>query len=161
QGSSLQEAANSVVQRNNLQVLESSQVNINGLNAIAMIADVKPQQQQQQQQQSASVRTMIYLIQHNTNIYLLLGASSMNDFNNYAQYFSQTMKNFRTLTDPQKINKLPERVRIKTVRQAGTVQQAFVSYKVPGKRMEEMAILNGMNLTDRVTQGSLIKVIEQ
>ncbi|MEJ7780578.1 MAG: M48 family metalloprotease [Daejeonella sp.] len=161
QGSSLQEAANSVVQQNNLQVLESSQVNVNGLNAIAMIADVKPQQQQQQQQQqSASVRTMIYLIQHNTNIYLILGASSMNDFNNYSQYFSQTMKNFRTLTDPQKLNKLPERVRIKTVRQPGTLQQALVSNKVLNNRLEEMAILNGMNLTDRVTQGSLIKVIE-
>ncbi len=159
-GSSLQEAANAVVQQNNLQVLESSQVNVNGLNAIAMVADVKPQQQQQQQQQAASVRTMVYLIQHNNNIYLLLGASSINDFNNYSQYFSQTMKNFRTLTDPQKINKLPERVRIKTVRQAGTLQQALVSNKVLNNRLEEMAILNGMNLTDRVTQGSLIKVIE-
>ena len=161
-GASLQEAANSVVQQNNLQVLESSQVSINGLNAIAMIADVKPQQQQQQQQQqAASVRTMVYLIQHLNNIYLLLGASSINDFNNYSQYFSQTMKNFKTLTDPQKINKLPERVRIKTVRQAGTLQQTLMSYKVPGKRFEEMAILNGMNLTDKVGQGSLIKVIEQ
>lgn len=160
-GASLQEAANAVVQKNNLQVLESSQVNVNGLNAIAMIADVKPPQQQQQQQQAPSVRTMVYLIQHNTNIYLLLGASSINDFNNYSQYFSQTMKNFKTLTDPQKINKLPERVRIKTVRQAATLQQTLVSNKVTANRMEEMAILNGMNLTDKVAQGSLIKVIEQ
>lgn len=155
-GSSLQEAANAVVQQNNLQVLESSQVNVNGLNAIAMAADVKPQQQQQQ----AVVRTLSYLIQYNNNIFLMLGASSVNDFNNYSQYFTQTMKNFRQLTDAAKLNKLPERIRIKTVRQSGTLQQTLQSYNVKADRLEELAIVNGMNLTDRLAQGSLIKVIE-
>ena len=154
-GKSLQEAASTVVQQNNLQVLESSQVNVNGHDAITMVADVKPQQQQ-----AASVRTLSYLIQYNDNIYLMLGASSVGDFNNYSQYFSQTMKNFRELKDASKLNKLPERVRIKTVRQTGTLQQALLNYKVQNKRLEEIAILNGMNLTDRITQNSLIKVIE-
>ena len=156
-GKSLQEAANAVVQQNNLKVLESKQINVNGLNAIAMIADV---QQEQQQQQQASVRTLSYLIQYNNNIYLMLGASSTGDFNNYSQFFTHSMQNFRELKDASKLNKLPERVRIKTVRQTGTLQQALLNYKVQNKRMEEIAILNGMNLTDRITQGSLIKVIE-
>lgn len=158
--SSLQEAANSVVQQNNLQVLESSQVTVNGLNAIAMIADVKPQQQQQQQQ-AASVRTLSYLIQFNNNIYLILGASSVNDFNNYSQYFTNTMKNFKELKDASKINKLAERIRVKTVRQSGTLKQALSNYNVPEKRMEELSILNGMQLTDKVLQGSLIKIIAE
>lgn len=159
-GSSLQEAANSVVQQNNLQVLESSQITVNGLNAIAMVADVKPQQQQQQQQ-AASVRTLSYLIQFNNNIYLILGASSVNDFNNYSQYFSNTMKNFKELKDASKINKLAERIRVKTVRQSGTLRQALSNYNVPEKRMEELSILNGMQLTDKVLQGSLIKTIAE
>ena len=90
----------------------------------------------------------------------MLGASSVNDFNNYSQYFTQTMKNFRELTDAAKLNKLPERIRIKTVRQSGTLQQALQSYNVQANRLEELAIVNGMNLTDRLAQGSLIKVIE-
>jgi hypothetical protein len=32
---------------------------------------------------------------------------------------------------------------------------------VPDRRVEELAILNGMKRTDRVTQGMLIKVIAQ
>lgn len=160
-GNSLQEAANAVVQQNNLQVLESNQVNVNGLNAIAMVADVKPQQQQQQQQQAASVRTLTYLIQFNNNIYLILGATSVNDFNNYSQYFSYTMKNFKELKEASKLSKLPERIRIKTVRQSGTLKQALSSFNVADKRMDETSILNGMQLTDRVLQGSLIKVIEE
>ncbi len=155
-GKSLEEAANSVVQQNNLQVLESNRVNVNGLNAIAMTADVKPQQEGQ----ASTARTLTYLIEYGGNIYMMLGASSPADFNNYSQVFSQTMKSFKELKDIQKINKPADRVRIKTVRQAGTLKTALLNYKVPEKRLEEISILNGMNLTDRVAQGSLIKVIE-
>ncbi len=154
---SLDEAANGVVQQNNLQVLESNRVTVNGLNAIYMVADVKPQQQGQ----ASTARTMTYLIEYGGNIYMILGASSPNDFNNYAQFFSQSMKSFKQLTDAQKINKLADRVRIKSVKQAGTLQQALVSYNVAQNRLEEVSILNGMNLSDRVAQGSLIKVIAQ
>lgn len=156
-GKSLDEAANGVVQQNNLQVLESNRVSVNGLNAIYMIADVKPQQQGQ----ASTARTMTYLIEYGGNIYMMLGASSPADFNNYAQLFSQSMKSFRQLTDAQKINKLADRVRIKSVKQTGTLQQALVSYNVPQNKLEEVSILNGMNLSDQVAQGSLIKVIAQ
>lgn len=154
-GKTLQDAMNTMIQNNNLQVVESNQVTVNGLNALAVIADVKPQQGQQ----SSSVRTLSYYIQHNQNIYVLLGASSAADFNNYSGIFSQTMKNFKELSDPSKLNKQPERIRIKTVGTTGTLRQALASFKVSEGRMEELSILNGMQLTDQVQKGSLIKII--
>ena len=70
------------------------------------------------------------------------------------------MQNFKQLTDPAKLNKKPERVRIKTVNQATTLEQALRSFGVQdNKRLEEMAVLNGMKLKDRVTAGTLVKVI--
>ncbi|MGB4400883.1 MAG: M48 family metalloprotease [Daejeonella sp.] len=156
-GKTLDEAANAMVQQNNLQVLESNRVTVNGMNALALVADVRPQQQGQ----ASSARTLTYLIEYGGNIYMLLGASSPADFNNYSQTFSQTMRNFRQLTDAQKINKLADRIRIKTVKQAGTLQQALASYNVPQKRQEELSVLNGMSLTDRVAQGSLIKILDK
>lgn len=154
-GKTLQDAMNTVIQNNNLQVIESNQITVNGLNAMAVLADVKPQQGQQ----SPSTRTISYYIQYNQNIYVLLGASSVADFNNYSGVFSQTMKNFKELSDPAKLNKQPERIRIKTVGTSGTLRQALANYKVPEGRMEELSILNGMQLTDKVQQGSLIKII--
>lgn len=154
-GKTLQDAMNTVIQNNNLQVIESNQITVNGLNAIAVLADVKPQQGQQ----NSSTRTISYYIQYNQNIYVLLGASSVADFNNYSGIFSQTMKNFKELSDPAKLNKQPERIRIKTVGTSGTLRQVLANYKVPEGRMEELSILNGMQLTDRVQQGSLIKII--
>ena len=48
-GNNLQEAANAVLQQNNLQLLDSKQLNVNGLPAIAMVADPKPVEGQQPQ----------------------------------------------------------------------------------------------------------------
>ncbi|MFN2457488.1 MAG: M48 family metalloprotease [Chitinophagaceae bacterium] len=157
-GNSLQEAANAVLQQFKLQVRESREVNVNGLRALAMVADVA---QQQGQQQQASIRTLSYLIQHGSNIYLILGASSLNDFNAYAPYFTNTMQSFRELTDQAKINKKPERVRVKTVGQTGTLDQILRNYGVAPRRLEEVALLNGMRLNDRVTSGTLIKILAE
>jgi predicted Zn-dependent protease len=156
-GNSLQEAANNVVQKNNLQVLESNQITVNGLNAISMVADVKAEQQQQQQ--TSSVRTLSYLIQYDKNIYLILGATSVNDFNTYSQYFLQSMKNFRELKDASKLNKQPDRIRIKAVKQNGTLKEALNSYNMAENKQEEISLLNGMQLSDRVLAGSLIKIL--
>jgi predicted Zn-dependent protease len=157
-GSSLQEAANGILQQNKLYLLESKEVSVNGLNAIAMVADV---QQQQGQAQAQPVRTLSYLIQYGGNIYHILGVSAAGNFNNYLNVFNYTMQNFKELKDLSKINKKPERVRIKTVIKAGTLEQVLAGFKVPEKRLEEFSILNGMKLKDNVAQGTLIKIIEQ
>lgn len=159
-GNNLQEAANTFLQQNNLQPIESKQLNVNGLPAIAILADPKPAQDQQQQQQQP-IRVLSYLIQYQNAIYLLLGVSATADFNFYSQYFTNTMEGFRPLTDQVKINKKPERIRIKTVKNNTTLEQALRrSFSVTDhKRLEELAILNGMKLTDNVSTGMLIKII--
>lgn len=154
-GNNLQAAVEKAVSDNNLRVIESNQVNVNGLNAISLLADVRPKEGVQ----NPSVRTLSYLIQYNNAIYHILGASSANDFQTYAGYFSQSMKNFKELRDASKLNKKAERIRIKTVQNTGTLRQAFSAYKVPENRMEELSILNGMQLNENVQKGSLIKII--
>jgi predicted Zn-dependent protease len=154
-GQNLQEAASSVLQQYKLQTLESREVNVNGLRAIAVVADQQPQQQGQQ----AAIRTLSYFIQQGQNIYHIIGVTSVNDFNSYSPLFTNTMQSFRELTDAAKINKKADRVRIKTVAQAGTLQQALRSHGVLDRRLEEFAILNGMKLSEQVSKGSLIKII--
>ena len=159
QGSSLENAAEGVLQKYKMKVIDSKKETVNGLPAIVLIADQQPQQQQQQGQQQ-SIRTLMYFIQYGDNIYNLIGVSSQADFNSYTQLFQSTMESFSVLNDPSKINKQAERVRVKPVPQNGTLSQAFSSLKVKQNKMEELAILNGMTLNDRVDRGMLIKVIE-
>lgn len=154
-GNNLQEAANAMLQQNNLQPLESKQITVNGLPAIAIVADPKPVQGQQAQ----PIRVLTYLIQYGNAIYLILGVSATQDFNQYSQYFTNTMQGFRELTDQAKINKKAERIRIKTVKTNTTLEQALRNLSVPDKRLEELSILNGMKLADKVTPGMMIKII--
>jgi predicted Zn-dependent protease len=154
QGSSLEQAAQQIVQQYQLRVVESRATSVNGLQAAALIAD------QQQQNSEASVRTLIYLIQYGSNIYAMIGASSLADFNAFAPLFQNTMGGFSVLTDPEKINRKPERIRIKEVPQTGTLQQALQSLRAKESDMQELSVLNGMKLTDRVERGMLIKTIE-
>jgi predicted Zn-dependent protease len=153
QGNSLQEAANTAVQQYKLQVVNSGQVTINGLPALAVIAD-------QQQQDGSILRTLSYFIQHTSAIYHLIGVAMASDYSRYESYFSHTAQSFKTLTDPEKLNKQPERIRIKTVNQATTLSQALRNFGIPDKRLEELAILNGMNLTDPVAAGERIKIVQ-
>ncbi len=158
-GSTLQEAASAVFQQYKLQALESREVSVNGLRALA-VAGTQQQQQGQQQQQQAAIRTLSYFIQYDNNIYHIIGVSSANDFTGYAPLFTNTMQSFKVLTDASKLNKKPDRIRIKTVNQNGTLDQTLRRFNVQTNKLEEHAILNGLKLTDAVTQGTLIKVIE-
>jgi hypothetical protein len=48
---------------------------------------------------------------------------------------------------------------VKNVEQAGSLSEVFALYKVPKSQYEELALLNNMELTDRVQAGKLIKII--
>lgn len=161
-GKTLQEAGQAHLQQNNLQLIESRELTVNGMSALSILADVKvdAQQQQQQQQQAAPVRTLSYLINDGGTIYLILGASPANTFANYSQYFTNTMQSFKKLTDQAKLSKKPERVRVKTITANTTLEQALRSFKMPEKRLEELAILNGMQRNTQLSKGMLIKVID-
>jgi len=158
---SLDAAGQALLQKYQLTLVDSKQETINGLPALAIVADQRGDQQQQQQQQQRQqvLRTLTYLLEYGGSIYQITGVSTQNDFQNYFQLFGGTMTGFRQLTDPAKLNRQPDRVRVKAVRQDGTLAQALRDYQVPDARLEEVAVLNGMRLKDAVTKGSMIKVL--
>lgn len=153
-GANLQEAANNAMQQYKLQALESRSTTINGMPALYVLADQPAQQQGQ-----ASIRTISYFIQQGQTIYHFIGVSSINDFQAYVPQFNNSMLGFRELTDPAKLNKKADRIRLRTVAGNTTLAQALRTFNVPESRMEELAILNGMRLTDQVSAGTLIKTI--
>ncbi|MEM9833016.1 MAG: M48 family metalloprotease [Bacteroidota bacterium] len=159
-GNSLDDAERTLIQNNNLSVVKSEKISVNGLAALAIVADVQPQQSQSQaQQQQQQIRVLTYLIQYGGNIYNIMGISTQQDFDQFTNMFTQSMQNFAPLTDQGKINVQPERISIREVPRATTLSQALKSFRMPDKRLEELAILNGMQLSDRIEGGTLIKTI--
>ena len=150
---SLDAAAEAVLKNYQLNLVESNRVNVNGYSAIAMVAD--------QQQQNQTLRTLIYVIQGDGRIYNFIGVTLLNNFNNYVSTFRGTMEEFSRLTDRSKIDVEPARIRVKSVSRSGTLENALRELGASGNQLNELAVLNGMELNDQVTQGMLIKVIEK
>ena len=151
---SLEAAADAILKNYQLTLIESKKGSVNGQSMIAMIADQVSGEQQ-------TLRTLIYIIQNGKNNYALIGVTSPSLFDSYVRTFTASMESFKTLTDQGKINKQPERIRIKTVQQNSTLAQALKNLGTSDKRMDELSILNGMSLTDKVDKGMLIKTIDQ
>jgi predicted Zn-dependent protease len=162
-GNSLQTAAQAFLEQYKMVPVENKTTTVNGLQAIAVIADQQAQQdpQQQQQQQQPSIRALMYFIEYGGNVYNMMGITSAQDFNTYYPVFNSNITGFRQLTDQEKINRKPDRVRIKPVKQSGTLSQALTALGSKSDKMKEVAVLNGMQLNDKVEKGMLIKVLEQ
>jgi predicted Zn-dependent protease len=153
QGKSLKEIADKFLEQHQLDLISSNEETNHGLKALSLIAE--------QKQENATIRLQAYFIQHGNYIYQLLGISKSSNFENYHPAFLGTMRNFRELKDTDKLNRKPEQVRIKTLTKAMTLQQALKAHNIPDDRLEELAILNGMDLDTPINDGMMIKVVER
>jgi predicted Zn-dependent protease len=71
------------------------------------------------------------------------------------------MTTFSNLTDAAKINVKPKRINVVKVARAGTVADALTYFRVPQAQHAELALLNGMELTDKVAAGKTLKIVGQ
>lgn len=156
QGQSLDSAAQAMVQQNNINVVNSRQTRVNGLDAIEILGDIPAQDAQ-----SPAIRIATYLIQYNSLIYQIAGLSTAADFANYQRIFDQTMLNFRELTDPSRINVMPNRLQVVEVRTNSTLAQELDKYNVSSAMRDEHALINGLSLADPISTGKKIKIIQE
>lgn len=128
---------------------------INGLNALEFIAEQAPQEGS-----DASIRLLVTLIIHQGQTYKLMGMAQSAEFNQYVGDFRNSMSQFKPLTAADKLNKQPERIRIRTISAATTLAAALRQYGIPASRHDELAILNGMELSDALAAGTKIKIVQ-
>ena len=155
-GNNLQEAKNEVIKQYQMNVIESTNISVNGLQAVAILADVV--QDDGSGAQSEPIKVLTYLIAYNQMVYMFHGVSSKTEFNNYFGQFQTSMKSFKALSDASKINKKPTTIRIVEVSSPMTLQQLFNDYKMPSARQKELSLLNSMELNTRLDKGTLVKV---
>ncbi len=142
---------------------------INGLDAYTFVAeqviDNSTQQQmtteQKTQADAEKLVVLFTLYQYNGAIFVLQGMTAKKDYNAQKNNFLYSMNGFKPLYDAKRINVLPERVKIVTVNADATLKDVMTQYKIAANRMEEVAILNGMQQTTVLKKGTLVKMIEK
>ncbi len=153
QGTTLEEAAGKIVEQYKLTVENRNNTNVNGFPAMVLkTKQVNPQT-------NAAIDLLSYLIRDGDIIYVLHGITTPEKYAIYRPTFENTMTNFKRLTDQSKINVVPDRIRIKEVPQDGTLESTLRNFGMRGEQMEELSVLNGMQRTDMVKKGMLIKTI--
>lgn len=157
QGTDLQAVARKLIQEGKLNVIENSSDRVNGLPAIGIIGEHTPAAQNGQQ--ATPLRVLIYLIKYNDMIYQFQGMATRADFNAYFDRMRKIMGGFKPLSDPSKLNRKPDVVKIVTVKTTGSLQQTLASFGMESSKLNDLAILNGMELTDTVNAGMLIKIV--
>jgi predicted Zn-dependent protease len=156
-GKTLEEAKNNTITENKLQVIESTGIKVNGYPAIALLSDMVPTDQSGQAT-GTPLKVLTYLIEYNNLIYKFHGLSAKDDFNSYFSSFQTTMKGFNKLTDSSKLNRQPTLIKITQTNKTASLREQLNDLKMPLNRHAELAILNGMMLTDNVNKGTKIKI---
>jgi len=154
---SLQAAADSTLAAYGLKLVSSEKNTVNGMPAIVTLSQ---QVSENTSTGTKSVNNVVsYFIQYGTAFYVFHGISAEADFGQYSPLMESSMKSFARLTDASKINVKPQRILVRKVQRSGTLAEAFASYGIKQEKLKELALLNNMELTDRVQAGKLIKIV--
>jgi predicted Zn-dependent protease len=77
----------------------------------------------------------------------------------HEQRIFTTMRSFRNLTDPARINVTPDRVRVSTVNATGSFGTVVTALGARPADLETDAIMNNVRTTDTIVAGKLVKFV--
>jgi predicted Zn-dependent protease len=152
-GASSQEAARKFVSETKAGVIRTEAVRVNGLPSQRLHSEVRAEK--------GSYQLLSYFIEKDKRIFVLHGLTTSDRFQNYRALFDNTMHQFKDLTDRKRIHVEPDRVRIRTIKNAGTLENELRSLSVPNDKMKGLALLNGRDLNQVVSANTLLKVVEK
>jgi predicted Zn-dependent protease len=147
------EAANLFVSKSKARVVKAEALQVNGLPAQRVSSDHATQQ--------GNLRLVSYFIQKGHRVYVFHGVSPQTAAPKYESLFVNTMGGFKELTAPERINVQPDRIRIRTAQTTQTMDNLLRSFGVPESKLQEVALLNGKSLTERIPAHMLLKVVER
>ena len=158
-GPTLGEAARNTLRRLDLDVKEESEHSVNGMPVIVTRSTQVSRNQQTGEEQTISV--LSYFYDDDGTFYEFHGLSLQQHFDSYLSRFEESMNHFDRLTDREKIDVSPRRIRIREVAQDGSLAEALRHFGIREAEMQDYAFLNNMGLNDRVEAGDLIKVVTE
>jgi predicted Zn-dependent protease len=154
-GNDFQTALKETLDANELELVKDKNRRINGFQAMEI--ELK---QKAPNSGAEPLSIKLILIQDGKNMFRFLAIAQGTEVKSFNSAMDNAVDGFSRLTDREKLNRQVERIQIVSVRRNGTFAEVLSDFKMPAARHKELAILNGMELTDRVSGNMLIKVIK-
>ncbi len=151
-GTTPPDAAQKFVSKTKASVLRSDETHVHGYPARRVLSDVTSQK--------GTIRVLSFFIQKEEAIFAFHGMSSQRTFLQYEQTFSDTFSGFEELKDSKKLNVQPDRIRHRITKKTDTIENALRTLGIPGDKVKEVLVLNGMTPGQTLPAGTLIKVVD-
>ncbi len=148
-----EEAAQQFIANSKATVIEQRALRIHGLPAVRLHSRVS--------NRGDTLEVLSHFIRKGQTVFVFHGFTTPDQMPNYRPAFNHVARGFDRLRNMAALNKKPWRVQIRRVTRPGTLQQVFARYRMPRDRYEELAILNGLELNDRVKKGQWVKLLTQ
>ncbi len=134
-----------------VRVIRSSSKEVNGYQTEVVEADVT--------NDSGTFRVLSYFLEKDGRVFILRGISRPNRYARHVQVFRNSLDQFDRLRNERAKNIKPTRVKVVSVKQKQTLETFLVDYPNSKLSRQQMAILNGMALSDTLQPGQRIKVL--
>jgi len=151
QGDSPAAAADAFISKNQVAVQTRESETIHGFPAVVVTSTGESE--------GMKIGIQSCFIQKDANVYAFHGYAESAAFSGYTAAFSQVWRGFEEARDPKVLGKKPSRLHVKQASKAGDLSSVLRGLGTPEKMLEDVAILNGRALTDRVEKGEWVKVV--
>lgn len=148
-----QEEANGFVGGDGVSVRSQVTTTVHGFSAVVVESIV--------QSQDGELRVLSYFIKKDQNVYVFHGFTAASGYSGYSGSFEQAMGGFDKVTDTAVINKKPRRLAIKKAPQGGDLATVLRALGMKEDILPELALVNGLEVSDRVERGDWIKVVTE
>ena len=111
--------------------------------------------------QSGPIGVMSYFISKGKNVFIFHGLASIEQYSDYKMDFRNSMNGFQTLRDKTKLNVKPDRIRLITLSKSMTLKHALKSSGITDDKLNELALINGKELTEKLEKNTVIKIIKK
>ncbi|MFQ5629916.1 MAG: M48 family metalloprotease, partial [bacterium] len=152
-GNSIDAAATDFLSKNSLTENSRVRKTVHGFQATALESSGTTQ--------SGDIRILSYFIQKDNNIYVFHGYSTAANFSQYVGTLTSVMTGFDALRSQSALTKKPTRIKIARVRSNGTLEGALSGLGMKSDKLNELALINGLQLQDRVNRGDLVKILRE
>ncbi|MGH7703034.1 MAG: M48 family metalloprotease, partial [Gemmatimonadales bacterium] len=110
----------------------------------------------QAQTDQGNLEGIVAFLAHGGSTYQLLGYTGAGKYPDYSGVFRQALGSFDRLTDPAALNIQPQRIRLQSAPKSMTLEQFNLQYP-SAVSVDELALINGVQKTDRLSTGQLVK----
>lgn len=146
-----EEAAQAFVDGNKATVVSSDIKTINGLETKRLKFTLKTEE--------GNLAGLANFIKKDAQVMMFLGYSEDSRFVAYSDLISTTLNSFKPLADQVKINVKPEKIKIIKADKTDSLINILKPYSYNQDRQKQIAIMNAMELSDKVQAGTLIKIL--